>query len=57
MSSALALSAVLWWWKQGLQVYEAKLQPIVLSGLTDHVFSIRERACEQVRVTVHVELW
>jgi len=34
--------------QMGVDIFEKKLMPIVISGLSDHVFSIRERACEQV---------
>jgi len=37
----------------GQEIYEKKLQTIVVSGLQDHVFSIREKACEQVCALVN----
>jgi serine/threonine-protein phosphatase 2A regulatory subunit A len=32
----------------GVKNFERKLQQIVISSLSDHVFSIREKACEQI---------
>jgi len=36
----------------GVKTFEKKIQAVVIASLSDHVFAIRERACEQIGLIV-----
>jgi len=37
----------------GVKVFEKKFQSVIISALSDHVYSIREKCCEQVLAQAH----